>query len=292
MNLIKPRSLSKGDTIAVIAPSGYVDYDRIMRAKNYFENKGYKIKLGENLFKTERYLAGSDEERVSDLHKAFLDNEVNAVLCARGGYGAIRLIKLIDFDMIRNHPKIFCGYSDITVLSAMFLKRSRLLTFFSPMLQSDFSTPDPLDFTADSFFNVLSGLREEYKSSYTIRSGCAKGIIFGGNLSTLVSLCGIDFIPEKKFIFFVEDVSEPVYKLDRMFNQLINIKKFRENIQGIAFGSFTGVDNENWLSELLKETADILEVPAYGGFAFTHEKRKQTLPYGACAELNDSLVVY
>lgn len=290
MNLVKPAILSLGDTIAIIAPSGPVEYDLIMKSKKYFENKGYKVKLGEHIFKSDRYLAGSDEERVSDLHGAFLDNEVKAIVCARGGYGAIRLIKMIDFELIRRHPKIFCGYSDITALSAMFLKHSDLITFSGAMAQSDFV--EPVNFTENSFFNVLKGGQEEYCSKTFIRGGKAEGITFGGNLSTLVSLCGIDFIPDKDFILFVEDVCEPVYKLDKMFNQLINIKKFRQNIKGIAFGEFLGTDDEDWLEKLQKEIADILGVPAYGGFAFTHGDKKQTVPYGAFATLDGNLTVH
>lgn len=291
MNLVKPAILSSGDTIAIVAPAGIVEYEQIMLAKTYFENKGYKVKLGKNIFNDDRYFAGNDMARVEDLHDAFLDDEVKAIVCARGGYGTIRLIKYIDFDIIRRHPKIFCGYSDITALSAMFLKHSDLITFSGPMAQSDFNTSCPDGITEKSFFNVLQGGYEEYCSVTTIKEGCAEGITFGGNLSTLVSLCGIDFIPDEEFIFFVEDVNEPVYKLDKMFNQLINIKKFRQNVRGIAFGEFIGVDDETWLNKLFVEVADILQVPAYGGFLFTHGDKKQTIPYGAYAKLDGNLII-
>lgn len=293
MNLIKPHILSSGDTIAIITPSGPVEYDQIILAKTYFENKGYKIKLGKNLFNTNKYLAGTDEERVEDLHNAFLDDEVNAIVCARGGYGAIRLIKMLDFEVIRRHPKIFCGYSDITALSAMFLKHADLITYAAPMAQSDFNTQTPDKITEQSFFNVLKGGKEEYLGC-PITDGEASGILFGGNLSTIVSLCGIDFLPDEDFIFFVEDVCEPVYKLDKMFNQLINMKEFRKHIKGIAFGEFLGVDDEKWLKELLNETANILEVPSACGFKFTHAETKQTIPYGVKATLkwDGELVVY
>jgi len=291
MNLVKPPILSDGDTIEIIAPSGAVEYDQIMLAKDYFENKGFRVKLGANLFKTNSYLAGTDEERVGDLHEAFLDKDVNAIICARGGYGAIRLIKLIDFELIRRNPKIFCGYSDITALSAMFMKYSDLITFSGPMAQSDFNTSEPDSFTEESFFNALKGRPQEYCSKTTFVEGIANGITFGGNLSTIVSLCGIDFIPDEDFIFFVEDVNEPVYKLDKMFNQLINIKKFRQNIKGIAFGEFTGADDEEWLENLIKEVAYTMNVPSYGGFAFTHGISKQTVPYGAYAKLDGNLII-
>ena len=291
MNLVKPRILAEGDTIAIIAPSGPVEYDQIMLAKSYFETKGFKIKLGSHIFETDRYLAGEDKARVEDLHSAFLDEEVNGIICARGGYGAIRLIKMIDFEVIRRHPKFFCGYSDITALSAMFLKHSDLITFSGPMAQSDFNTYEPQGLTEESFFKALRGIPQEYYYNKIYKAGQAEGIIFGGNLSTLVSLCGIDFIPERDFIFFVEDVNEPVYKLDKMFQQLINMKQFRKNIKGIAFGEFTGVDDEQWLELLLAEVASTLDVPAYGGFSFTHGEAKQTIPYGAYAKLDGNIII-
>ncbi len=288
MNLVKPQILSQGDTIEIIAPAGQVEYDQIMTAKNYFESKGFRVKLGEHIFDMDRYLAGVDEARVQDLHNAFLDEEVKGIICARGGYGAIRLIKMIDFEIIRSNPKFFCGYSDITALSAMFLKHSGLITFSGPMAQSDFNTYEPQGLTEESFFKALEGIPQNYYYNTIYKTGHAEGITFGGNLSTLVSLCGIDFIPDKDFIFFAEDINEPVYKLDKMFQQLINIKKFRQNIKGIAFGEFIGVDDEHWLEQLLKEVASLLDVPAYGGFSFTHGPAKQTIPFGACAKLKSN----
>ena len=177
MNLIKPPYLNEGDTVAIIAPAGAVEYDEIIKAQAYLERRNLRVKLGKNIFKTCRYMAGDDDERVEDLHEAFLDTSVNTIICARGGYGSIRLIKLIDFNLIRRNPKIFCGYSDITALSLMFAKHSDLITFSGPMAQSDFN--DITEFTAQSFFNVVSGVQEEYFSTVTYNMGNAQGIIWG-----------------------------------------------------------------------------------------------------------------
>lgn len=290
MNLIKPPYLNDGDTVAIIAPAGAVEYDEIIKAQAYLEHRNLRVVLGKNIFKTCRYMAGSDDERVSDLHEAFENPEVNAIICARGGYGSIRLIKMIDFDLIRRNPKIFCGYSDITALSLMFAKHSDLITFSGPMAQSDFN--DVTEFTANSFFNVLSGGFEEYMSTETYRSGNTEGIIWGGNLSTIVSLCGIDFLPDEDFIFFTEDLNEAPYRIDKMLTQLVNIKEFRKYCKGIVFGEFLDCGDENWISEILTETAAILDVPAYGGFKFTHAADKQTVPVGAYGILQDGILSY
>lgn len=290
MNLIKPPFLKEDDTIAIIAPAGEVCYDEIIKAQVFFERHNFHVRFGKNLFKSCRYMAGTDEERAEDLHEAFVDKSVNAIVCARGGYGSIRLIKHIDFDIIRRNPKIFCGYSDITALSLMMAKHSDLITFSGPMAQSDFN--DVTDFTAKSFFNVLSGGEEEYLSTVTYRTGQAQGVIWGGNLSTIVSLCGIDFIPDEDFIFIAEDLNEPAYKIDKMLNQLINMKDFRKHCKGIAFGEFLDCGDENWLCEIFSETAQILEIPAFGGFKFTHAADKQTIPIGAQGYLQDGLLSY
>ncbi len=290
MNLIKPPNLNEGDTISIIAPAGCVEYDEIMKAQKYFEDIGFKVKLGRHLFNSYRYMSGTDEERLEDLHNAFLDTEVKAIICARGGYGSIRLIKFIDFEIIRRNPKIFCGFSDITALSLMMVKYSDLITFSGPMAQSDFN--GITEFTEKSFFNVMSGDNEEYFSTCTIRSGNAEGIIFGGNLSTIVSLCGIDFIPDSDFIFFTEDLNEPAYKIDKMLNQLVNMKEFRTYCKGILFGEFLDCGDEKWLNEIFAETASLLNVPAYGGFKFTHGDNKQTIPIGAFGILQDGILSY
>ena len=293
MNIIKPNKLKKGDTIAIIAPAGKVEEDKILNSVRYLENLGYKIKLGKNIFKSDRYLAGSDKERLEDLHNAFGDKEVNAIFCARGGYGAIRLINKIDYELIRNNPKIFCGYSDITALSLMFYKNADLITFSAPMPKGDFQ-PDELDeFTVSNFWNTLesSDITITAPELKTYKCGNAKGVVWGGNLATVCSLCGLDFIPDEKFIFFAEDLNEPVYKIDRSFRQLLNIDKFKQNVCAIVLGDFLGIDEyKEQLDTLFNEIAQELNIPVYGGYQITHAKTKVTVPIGAIGQLNDGVL--
>lgn len=299
MNLIKPKKLQTGATIGIIAPGGAVDMAKIFSAKKYFENMGYKIKLGKNIDKVSRYLAGTDDERLEDLHCAFLDNEVDAILCARGGYGAIRLINKIDYEIIKNNPKIFCGYSDITALSAMFLKRSGLVTFSAPMAQPDFAqgvnegvNEGVNAYTASAFFNTLSGgdVVISPTNPKIYHAGDAEGLIFGGNLATIASLCGVDFVPDEKFIFFAEDLNEPVYKIDRYFTQLLNIDKFRKNLSAILLGDFLDVDNSDYLENFFTELAANLNIPVISGYPFTHNSAKASVPVGARAELCNGIL--
>lgn len=294
MNIIKPQKLQKGDVISIIAPAGNVDEEKILNSVSYFEKQGYRVKLGQNIFKKDRYMAGTDEERLSDFESAFLDKEVSAIICARGGYGSLRLINKINYDIIRQNPKIFCGYSDITALSLMLLKKTGLVTFSSPMVKGDFQ-PDSIDeFSEKCFWQCIADeIREISTDSLKIyNDGCCQGILWGGNLATTASLCGIDFIPDEKLIFFAEDLNEPVYKIDRCFRQLINIDKFRKNVAGIVLGDFLDTECPEQLDTLFKEIACELDIPVYGGYKITHAKSKLTIPIGETVSLDNGIIMF
>lgn len=292
MNLIKPEKLNKGDTIGIIALSGAIENEEnILRAKKYFGGKCYNVVLSDNIFDKERYLAGSDEKKVEELHKFFTNPEIKMILCARGGYGAIRLLDKIDWDIIKNNPKIFAGYSDVSALQAMILKKTGLITFYSPMAQSDFGYEEVSKFVEKSFFDTLQNtesleISPDEEKSKIYCEGKAKGMLFGGNLATIVSLCGQDFIPEEKFIFFAEDLGEDTYKIDRMFTQLLNIPQFRQNLTGIILGDFLDVKNKKHFDELFVEIGENHKIPILSGFKITHTKEKITLPYGTKAEFS------
>lgn len=294
MNLIKPKKLEKGDTISIIAPSGGVESDEnLLRATAYLKSLGYNVKWGKNVLKTNKYLAGTDNERLEDLHNAFKDNGINAIIALRGGYGAIRLINKIDYNLIKQNPKIFAGYSDITGLSAMLLKHSGLITYSAPMINGDFGIKSKDKFTIDNFFKTVATTeKQEIKAQTILKEGKASGITFGGNLATLVSLCGLDFIPNQKFIFFAEDLNEPVYKLDKMFTQLLNIEEFRKNISGIVFGEFLDIDNDEWLNSLQKEIVQELKVPAISGLKITHAREKLTIPIGIESAISNDCFIF
>lgn len=291
MNLIKPKKLNLNDKIGIIAPAGAVDSEvQALKAKDFFEKLGYKIVFGKNIFNKKNYLAGTDEEKLEDLHNFFLDPEIKAIFCLRGGYGSIRLINKINYDLIKNNPKIFAGYSDITALCTMFLKRADLITYHAPMFQGDFGVDGVSKFTLNNFLGVIfEDKKQILKAGKIYKQGSASGITFGGNLSTIVSLCGVDFIPNEEFIFFTEDINEPAYKIDKMFRQLLNIDKFRQNLKGLILGDFTGIDNKKYLDDLFKELSLELNIPILSGFKITHEKDKITVPIGEIAKIQGDI---
>lgn len=292
MNLIKPKKLNKGDKIAILALSGAVESkENILRAKKYFEDKGYNVVLSENIFDEYRYLAGTDEKKVQELHKFFKDPEVKMILCSRGGYGAIRLLDKIDFEIIKNNPKIFAGYSDASAIESAILTKTGLITFYAPVAQSDFGIEEISKLVEKSFFNILTNTGDldiypDEEKTKTYFEGNSKGILWGGNLATIASMCGLDFVPDEDFIFFAEDLNENVYKVDKMMTQLLNIEKFRKNIKGIVLGDFLDVGDEKHFDELFTEIGQKIKKPILSGFKITHAKEKITVPYGANAELS------
>ena len=173
--------LKKGDTIGIIALAGQCDEELITKATDNLENLGYKVKLSKNIFKKNNYLAGSDEDKIQELHKFFQDSEIKLILNARGGYGSIRLINKIDYEIIKRYPKPFCGFSDITALLLMFYKKAGLITYHSPMLSSDFV--EISNFTLDNFFKALNNENLIFEGSKIYKSGTTKGLLWGGNLS-------------------------------------------------------------------------------------------------------------
>ncbi len=274
-------------TIGIIALSGACEKEKVLLAKAFFESEGFNVKLSKNIFDKNRYLAGSDEDKLSELKNFFEDESIDIIMCARGGYGAIRLVENIDYDVIKCNPKIFCGFSDVTALLLMIYKKTGMITYHGPMTTSDFAltTPQVEDMTYSCFCNVIKNADISYSGNKIYKSGEAEGILWGGNLATVVSLCGLDFIPNRDFIFFTEDLNEPVYKIDKMFQQLINIKEFKEHCKAIILGDFLDCGNEEWLEEYWHELAGRLNIPVVDGFKITHNKDKITIPIGRFAKL-------
>ena len=285
--------IKQGDTIGIIALAGACDKQQVQQAVQNIEALGFKVKLSKNIYDKDRYLAGSDGSKLEALYEFFQDPEIKLILNARGGYGSIRLINKINYDIIKANPKPFCGFSDITALLLMFYKKCGLITYHGPMACCDFGvSPAPSltlplgEGTFKYFFKAINNEPLEYTGTKVYRGGSAEGILWGGNLATIVSLCGQDFIPNEDFIFFAEDLNEPVYKIDKMFTQLFNIEKFSQNCKAVILGDFLNVDNEEWLEELFKT----FTLPTVGGFKITHAEEKITLPVGEKAKLENTIL--
>lgn len=275
------------ETIGIIALSGAIDKEKLNFATDNLKKLGFNIKLSKNIFDTNRYLAGNDKDKVEELEKFFLDPKIDIIMTARGGYGAIRLIDKIDYNILKNHPKIFTGFSDVTALLLMIYKKTGMVTYHGLMATPDFGFDCEIDeFSFRQFQAAINDEELNLEGNKIYRDGAAEGIIWGGNLATLVSLCGIDFIPNEDFIFFAEDLNEPVYKIDKMYTQLFNIKEFKKYCKGIVLGDFLDCGNEKWLEEFFVELSRNYQIPIVGGFKITHNRKKITIPIGKKAILS------
>ncbi len=301
MRIVKPKRLKKGEVIGIISPSSSPDdLFRINKGVSYLESLGYQVKIGKNVGNYHGYLAGTDEQRVNDLHDMFADKSVKAIICVRGGYGSPRLLDKIDFRLIARNPKIFVGYSDITALQMAFLVKTGLLTFAGPMLAVDFyNSVSP--YTEEMFWGLITSNKKfgriklpEHEKTFPLVKGSAKGRIIGGNLSTFVSLTGTKFFPDmKNKLLLLEEVSEAPYRVDRMFNQLRLAGVFNM-ISGLILGAFTDCfesDPEKKtlsLGEVVSDYVNKLKVPAIYNFAHGHLRDNITIPIGANFKLNAS----
>jgi muramoyltetrapeptide carboxypeptidase len=303
--LVKPAVLKPGDTVGLITPSTYVSNpDSLQLAERTMDFFGLKYKYGRNVRKRNGYLGGTVEERVADLHEMFADPAVRAVFALRGGYGSSQLLDRLDYGLIRRNPKIFLGYSDITALHLAIHRRSGLVTFHGPTPLSRFSPYTQEHFRRALFepkpLGVLRNppdsdpLRPAH-STRTVRPGKARGPLTGGNLTLISTTLGTPYeIDTRGKIFFLEDVEEQPYSIDRMLTHLRLAGKFDE-AAGVVFGEcadcrprdFRPSFESNFsLGEILDEILGKLRVPVLFGLTIGHTPDQLTLPLGLMATLD------
>jgi muramoyltetrapeptide carboxypeptidase len=299
MAFIKPKKLIRGDLIGIISPaSSPDDLSLIESGIRYIEELGYHTILGNNVGKNKGYLAGTDDERVEDIHQMFDDKKVKAIFCLRGGYGAFRLLDKIDYKIIRNHPKIFVGFSEITSLQMAFLQKANLITFAGPMVVPNFSK-NVSTYTEEYFWRMITSTKkfDEVKLQKldklpSLNLGITAGRLVGGNLAVFVSLLGTKYLPDlNNKILFLEEINEPPYKIDRMFNQL-RLNKVFYKVSGIILGSFVDCNETDkdkktlTLEEVWSDYLSSIKIPVIQSFPHGHIKNMVTLPIGTRIILN------
>lgn len=295
--MIRPKPLKKGDKIGLLAPSGPVKQERIERAIKAMEDLGLKVVLGESCRSYHGFLAGDDELRANDINLMFHDKNINGIFAIRGGYGAARLLDLLDYDMIKKNPKVFAGYSDVTALHNVLNEKCKLITFHTPMASTEFYKGVD-DYTLDYFKkNIFSDEPlgaidnpngQELKS---LVCGKAKGKLIGGNLSLVVSSMGTPYeLDTKGRILFLEEVDESPYKIDRMLLQLKQCGKFKD-AEGIILGAWTNCEakeGENSLDliEVFEELIKPENKPTIYNLACGHCMPTLSLPMGSKVKIN------
>jgi muramoyltetrapeptide carboxypeptidase len=306
MDLIKPKALKHGDTIGVVVPAGPVDRERIETAFDRIRQRGFRIKTYGDIHRRTGYLAGDDQTRADELMAAFADPETAAVWCARGGYGVVRLLERIDFEVVRRNPKVFVGFSDITILHVAIQQRAGLITFHGPNLQDGFGKPEDMSSAnVSALWRALMGGEPppadggyafdlssvEPREVRPITRGIATGRLTGGNLAVICGLMGTPYeIETAGRLLFLEDVSERAYRIDRYLSQLTLARKL-QSAAGIILGTFSYEDDDRPESQetiagLIDEYLGRLEIPVLAGFPAGHAQYNLTLPMGALAEVD------
>ncbi|NMB26912.1 MAG: LD-carboxypeptidase [Tissierellia bacterium] len=296
----KPKGLKFGDTLGVIAPASPTTREKVGKSYKKLMNLGFKVKMGKSCYEKCGYLAGSDSLRAEDINQMFKDEEIDGIICLRGGYGTSRILDLLDYELIRNNPKIFIGYSDITALHIAISKISKIVTFHGPMVSSDiidnfsdFSKENLYNFILKDRFNlgiIKNPIGEEIE---IINGGVAEGLIIGGNLSLIVNTLGTPYeIELKDKILFIEEIGEEPYEIDRMFTQLRLSGKLRE-AEGIILGDFnnciaknSGYGNSLTLEQVIEDIIKPIGIPTIYNLKAGHCEPMVTLPFGVLARLN------
>ncbi len=282
----KPTQLSPGDTIGVVAPAGPFDPELFQKGITALETMGYRVFQPEGLTLRDRFLAGSDQHRADLINQLFADSGIQGIFCARGGYGSLRLLDLIDYGLIRQNPKVFIGFSDISALIWVLMEQCGLVAFHGPVITT--LGKGNVE-TADSLTAALtSGTPMEIPASKAevIRTGKCNGTVRGGNLATLCHLTGTPYTPEfNGSIVVLEDVGEAPYKIDRMLCQMRMAGCF-DGIVGLALGTFSDCGGINDVLDVFKDVFKDMNIPILAGFDIGHGPVNLTLPMGIQATLD------
>jgi len=283
---IRPPRLKPGDTIGVVAPAGSFDRKTFSLGLKTLESMGFRTRVPVEIFEKAGYLAGDDSQRARIIDRLFKDPGIHAIICARGGFGSLRVLPWLDFDVIRKNPKIFIGFSDVTVLLTAITTRSGLVSFHGPMVTT---LAGALEDTRNMLLAAVSSdipLEIRPASGFAIRAGRARGALIGGNLTTLSHLLGTPFQPGfKNHILFLEDRGEAPYRIDRMLFQM-KLGGCFEGIAGLVLGSFVDCGPLDDVFQLFEEHFKDIAVPILAGFEVGHGTQNLTLPFGIDATLD------
>ncbi|MDO5415309.1 MAG: LD-carboxypeptidase [Bacillota bacterium] len=288
--MIRPNPLKPGDKVAITAPSSPVSDEKLEMSVESIKFLGLEPVVMPSCHMSHGYLAGPDNQRAEDINAAFADDTIKGIFCLRGGYGTTRLLPLLDFEVIKNSPKVFIGYSDISALHFNINQKCGLITFHGPMPTTDYRVHE--GFTNDSLRTCLFAPENlktignpEGEDIITLREGFAKGTLVGGNLSLMAGTLGSPYeVDTKGKILFIEDVDEMPFRLDKMFTALALAGKFRD-CEGIILGTFERCEEADHpslsLHEIFEEVVLPWDKPTILNLRAGHIYPQSTLPMGA-----------
>jgi len=282
----KPVRLKKGDAVGIVAPASHFDPETFHRGIAIFESMGFVPVFDRHLFEKDGSFAGTDSHRAAQVNRFFSDPKIKAVFCARGGFGAMRILSLLDFDSIQKNPKSLIGFSDITALHAAIATRCNLVTFHGPTVTTLSKATEK---ARNSFYSVIASDHVPIikpKNGLTLQSGSAEGPVAGGNLTTLCHLVGTPFQPNLDgCIVFFEDIGEAEYRIDRMLTQMKLAGCFN-GVTGVALGNFRRCGIRETIDKIFFETFKEYGIPILAGFTVGHQRSNLTIPFGIAATLD------
>ena len=274
-------------TIGVLTPSSAVEAQMLVNGISYWKNKGYHIKESQHLYDKNRFLAGTDENRIADLTEMFCDPEVDIIIAAGGGYGAARMLSKIDYSLIRQNKKPFVGLSDTTALQLALLQKADLISF-SGYLMKPRHGREIFPYTEQSLSDCLNGQKQVFQGLETDYKGkTIEGRMIGGCLSLFVELLGTPYLPDlKDTVLVLEDLGEEPYVIDRMFAHMENAGVF-EQINALVLGSFFDRKPKDpadgTIQDVLDEWKKRAKVPVFSQFPYGHHAGSVVWPIGAKA---------
>ena len=290
---LKPSMLGTGATLGIVAPASYFVRQDFEAGCDALRRMEYKVVFDQGIFDRDLYFAGSPERRARELESMFARDDVDAIVCARGGYGTNYLLPLLDVNRIRSHPKILVGYSDITSLMTYLYDAVGLVTFHGPMLAKDFARQEGVE--PGSWTAALSGSQPNFNfaadsATQALVQGSAQGVLYGGCLSMLAASLGTPYeIHPEGTILFIEDVATKPYQIDRMLMQLKLAGKL-SGVRGIIFGEMLDCvppgNQPHTLQEVIMRIVGDCGIPVAYGLRSGHVSRSNiTLPLGVTADL-------
>ena len=287
-----PPYLNPGDTIGIVCPAGFMPFEKALICIETLKAWGFNVVPGKTLGNQYHYFSGTDEQRRDDLQQMLDDDNIDAILCARGGYGTGRIIDKLDFSKFIQHPKWVIGFSDITVLHCHLFSNYQIASMHGPMAAA-FDDGGFKNQYIQSLHAALSGEKADYKTEGNIldQPGKAKGILVGGNLSLLVNLIGTPSdIQTKNKILFIEEVSEYIYSVDRMMYQLKRSGKL-EHLKGLIIGGFSDMKDTTLpfgqsVQQAVKDLVKDYKYPVCFDFPISHEKQNFAVKVGIKYKLN------
>ena len=283
---VRPTRLKPGDTIGIVAPAGPFDPQKFMKGKTVLESMGFQTFFDEGIFQKHGFLAGTDIQRSDQVNRLFADPSVQAIVCARGGYGSMRILPFLDFETIQTHPKIFLGFSDVSALLSILYDRCGLVTFHGPLVTTLAKATEKTIMAMKTALTSDVSLELIPEDSSVIKTGVCSGILTGGNLTTLCHLIGTPYAPNfKGKILLLEDVGEMPYRIDRMLTQMKLTGCFNE-IAGLILGTFKECGQLYEVVEIFNNIFEEADIPILAGFDMGHGEHNLTVPMGLGATLD------